>query len=127
MTELDQSEGISEAERERRHEAVGFARGSVRFEGVVLSDEAEALAQRFVRGEISLEEHTRLGIALVRREREERELQGLIEASLQLDRDPAAAAAYAATGARPGAVGYDEMGQLVQRQEDGSLRAVKAR
>ena len=127
MTERDQLFGISEEEGVQRREAVSFARGRVRFEGIILSAEAEALAERFINGEITLEEHTRLGIALSLREREQRELQALIEASLQLDRDPAAAAAYAATGARPGAVGYDERGQLVERQVDGSVLAVKAR
>lgn len=61
---------ITEEERARRREAVNFARGSVRFEGIVLSAEAEALAERFINGEISLEEHTRLGIELSRRERQ---------------------------------------------------------
>ena len=126
MTERDQLFGISEEEGVQRREAVSFARGSVRFEGIILSAEAEALAERFINGEITLEEHTRLGIALSLREREQRELQALIEAILQLDRDPAAAAAYAATGARPGAVGYDENDRLVERQADGSLRALKS-
>ena len=117
---------ISDEERHRRRESVNFARGSVRLEGIVLSAAAEALAERFINGEITLAEHTRLGIALTRQEREARELQALSEASLLLDQDPAAAAAYAATGARAGAVGYDEQGQLVERQADGSLRDVKS-
>ena len=66
---MDARVTITEDERARRREAVNFARGSVRFEGIVLSDEAEALAERFINGEITLEEHTRLGIELARRER----------------------------------------------------------
>ena len=73
---------ISDEERHRRRESVNFARGSVRLEGIVLSAAAEALAERFINGEITLAEHTRLGIALTRQEREARELQALIEASL---------------------------------------------
>lgn len=115
---------ITDEEHARRREAVNFARGSVRFEGIVLSAEAEVLAERFINGEITLEEHTRRGIELTRREREQRELQALIETSLNLDKDPAVAAAYAAIGARPGAVGYDEQGQLVERQADGSLQVL---
>ena len=60
---------ISDEERHRRRESVNFARGSVRLEGIVLSAAAEALAERFINGEITLEEHTRLGIELARRER----------------------------------------------------------
>ena len=66
---MDARVTITEEERARRREAVDFARGSVRFEGIVLSTAAEALAERFINGEISLEEHTRLGIELARRER----------------------------------------------------------
>ncbi len=66
---MDARVTITEDERARRREAVNFARGSVRFEGIVLSDEAEALAEQFINGEITLEEHTRLGIELARRER----------------------------------------------------------
>ena len=54
---MDARVTITEDERARRREAVNFARGSVRFEGIVLSDEAEALAERFINGEITLEEH----------------------------------------------------------------------
>ena len=51
---------ISRAEKQRRRAAIDFARGSVRFEGVVLDDEIEALNRRFINGEISDAEHTRL-------------------------------------------------------------------
>lgn len=45
-------------ERRRREEAVAFARASVGLEGFKPSVEEEALARRFVQGEISLEEYT---------------------------------------------------------------------
>jgi hypothetical protein len=68
---------ITAEERTRRREAVAFAHGSVRFEGIVLSSEAEVLAERFINGEITLEEHTRLGLALCRRERQAGEMVGM--------------------------------------------------
>ena len=43
---------ISEAERARRLSEVNFARGSVRYEGGVLSDEIEQLNARYISGEI---------------------------------------------------------------------------
>ena len=48
---------ISDEEHARRRDAINFARGSVRFEGVVLSDIVEAINTRFIDGEISLDEH----------------------------------------------------------------------
>lgn len=57
---------ITEEERARRREAFEFGRGSVRFEGIVLNAEAEALAERFINGEITLEEHTRLHLEMYR-------------------------------------------------------------
>lgn len=57
---------ISEQERQRRSEAIRKARNSVRLEGVVLDAEIEALNQRFIDGEISNEEHTRLGIEYIK-------------------------------------------------------------
>jgi len=47
---------ISEEERERRKKAIDFARGSVRFEGFILDDESEALAARFVSGDLTMEQ-----------------------------------------------------------------------
>ena len=44
---------ISEAERARRAYAVNFGAGSTRFEGGILSDEAEAINARFVAGELT--------------------------------------------------------------------------
>lgn len=61
---------MTDQERKEREAIIAYARGSVRLEGIVLSPAAEALAQRYIDGEISLEEHTRLGLALVRQERE---------------------------------------------------------
>ncbi|NIJ35323.1 antitoxin VbhA family protein [Sphingomonas oligoaromativorans] len=47
---------ITPEERQRRQEAVDFARGSVRFEGFVLSDEIEALSRQFVEGDMTMPE-----------------------------------------------------------------------
>ena len=49
---------ISEAERARRLSEVNFARGSVRYEGGILSDEIEDLNARYVAGEITSDELT---------------------------------------------------------------------
>ncbi|PZU05991.1 antitoxin VbhA family protein [Sphingomonas sp.] len=49
---------ISAAERARRAREVGFARGSVRLEGGVLTAEIEALNARYVAGEIDGDELT---------------------------------------------------------------------
>ena len=55
---------------------------------------------------------------------EEREFQDSILASLGIEQDPLATTSYAAVGDRPGAVGTDGEGRLVERQSDGSLRAL---
>jgi hypothetical protein len=49
---------ISEAERARRLSEVNFARGSVRYEGGILSDEIEQLNARYIAGEIGSDELT---------------------------------------------------------------------
>ena len=49
---------VSEAERARRLSEVNFARGSVRYEGGILSNEIEALNARYVAGEITSDELT---------------------------------------------------------------------
>lgn len=49
---------ISEAERARRLSEVNFARGSVRYEGGILSDEIEQLNARYIAGEIDSDELT---------------------------------------------------------------------
>lgn len=40
-----------------RLQAIDFARGSVRFEGVVLSTEVEEINRRYVAGEFDTQEH----------------------------------------------------------------------
>ena len=44
---------ISAEESAQRKKAVDFARGSVRFEGFILSPETEALNARFIAGELT--------------------------------------------------------------------------
>lgn len=51
------SPAITEAERARRQEAVTFSRGSVRYEGGIQTDEVEAIAARYVEGELTLDEY----------------------------------------------------------------------
>ncbi|AJW46249.1 hypothetical protein TK49_06800 [Ralstonia mannitolilytica] len=48
---------IDEHERARRKAAIDFARGSVRFEGFVLSPEVEEINRRFIDGELTGDEH----------------------------------------------------------------------
>jgi oligoribonuclease (3'-5' exoribonuclease) len=48
---------ISEEERERRQEAVDFARASVELEGFRITPEENAHDLRFIDGEISLDEY----------------------------------------------------------------------
>jgi len=55
---------ISEEERQRRLDATDFARGSVRLEGFVLSEEVERLTQRYVDGELTSDEFTTMTLAL---------------------------------------------------------------
>jgi hypothetical protein len=55
---------ISAAERARREKAVSFARGSVRYEGFTMSEQADLLDRRFVEGDLSLENYIREGKAL---------------------------------------------------------------
>lgn len=54
---LQPSPQISDEERARRQAAVDFARGSMRLEGFALSAEVEEINRRFIRGEISDDEH----------------------------------------------------------------------
>jgi len=49
---------ISEAERARREREVSFARGSVRYEGGILSEEVERLNARYIDGQIDSDELT---------------------------------------------------------------------
>ncbi len=48
---------IADKERARRKAAIDFARGSVRFEGFVLSPEVEEINRRFIDGEMTGDEH----------------------------------------------------------------------
>ena len=48
---------ISDAECARRLKAVDFARGSVRYEGGIQTEEVEAIAARYVAGELTLDEY----------------------------------------------------------------------
>ena len=49
---------ISQEERTRREREVNFARGSVRYEGGILSDEIEQLNARYIAGEIDSDDLT---------------------------------------------------------------------
>ena len=57
MKERDGTPAISAEERAKRQRAVDFARGSVRFEGFILSPEVEELNRRFIEGELTSDEH----------------------------------------------------------------------
>jgi hypothetical protein len=48
---------LSDDERARRKKAVDYARGSIRLEGFVLEEEAEAPFASYVNGEIDRPEH----------------------------------------------------------------------
>lgn len=50
--------------RQKRLESVNFARGSVRLEGFVLTEEVEELNTRYVDGELSIDEHISAILAL---------------------------------------------------------------
>ena len=61
---------ITQEEKNRRQKVIDFARGNVRYEGVILSEEVEAINQRYINGEIDIEEHTELCIAQMKLEHE---------------------------------------------------------
>lgn len=52
-------QAISAVERQRRENAVNFARASVGLEGFKVSDEYEVQAKRFIEGDIELSELTK--------------------------------------------------------------------
>ncbi|WP_010189129.1 antitoxin VbhA family protein [Sphingomonas sp. PAMC 26605] len=52
----DTSPEISPEDRAERQRAVDFARGSVRYEGFVLSPEVEEIAARHIDGELTVDE-----------------------------------------------------------------------
>jgi hypothetical protein len=51
---------ITAQERARRQAQLDYARGSLRLEGFVASEEVEIIGRRYVDGEISLKEHSTL-------------------------------------------------------------------
>lgn len=55
----DPRPAISAVERARREKAVRFARGSVRYEGGILTDEIERINARFIAGEMTTDEFVR--------------------------------------------------------------------
>lgn len=59
---------ITQEEKKRREKIINFARGNVRYEGVILSPEIEILNQKYINGEISNEEHSKLCIQQIKQE-----------------------------------------------------------
>ncbi len=57
---------ISDDERAERRRAVDFSRGSIRLSGGELTPESEALARRYVDGELSLQEYVDAAVAHAR-------------------------------------------------------------
>jgi len=53
---LNTSSRISAEERAKRQRAIDFARGSCRFEGLIPSPEGEEINQRFIEGELTMQE-----------------------------------------------------------------------
>ena len=48
---------ISDEERSERRRGIAAARGSVRLEGFVISQAAEAVAERYIDGELDIDEY----------------------------------------------------------------------
>lgn len=59
---------ISMEESAKRKYAVDFARGSVRFEGILLTPEIEEINQQYIYGHITSDEHITLSFAASERE-----------------------------------------------------------
>ena len=59
---------ISMEESAKRKYAVDFARGSVRFEGIILTPEIEEINQQYIQGHITSQEHITLSFAASERE-----------------------------------------------------------
>jgi DNA-directed RNA polymerase subunit F len=55
---------ISEEEKQRRQEAMNYATASVELEGFKISEADEQHAQRFINGEITLEQFVTAGLPL---------------------------------------------------------------
>lgn len=66
---------ITQEEKKRREKIINFARGNVRYEGVILSPEIEILNQKYINGEIDKAEHSALGMAQLMKEFELRKNQ----------------------------------------------------
>lgn len=62
------SQTVTATERAKRKAAIDFARGSVRFEGVVLSLEIENINQRYIDGQIDADTRRALSFAASERE-----------------------------------------------------------
>lgn len=67
---------ISAEEKARRKRGIDEARASVRLEGYIIGPEQEALAERFIAGEMTSKEFTAAGIALAEQQfaKEKREI-----------------------------------------------------
>jgi hypothetical protein len=59
---------ISMEESAKRKYAVDFARGCVRFEGIILTPEIEEINQQYIQGHITSQEHITLSFAASERE-----------------------------------------------------------
>lgn len=59
---------ISLEEKQKRENIINFARGNVRYEGVVLSNEIESINQRYINGEIDKIEHSKLCVVQMKKE-----------------------------------------------------------
>jgi hypothetical protein len=70
ISDNDKVPKISDAERAKRQEAIDYARASVRLEGFILSAECEALAARYINGDITRKELTAAILAMHGVERE---------------------------------------------------------
>lgn len=66
---------ITKEEKQKREKIINFARGNVRYEGIILSKEIEELNQKYINGELSDEEHSALVIAQLKKEFELRKKQ----------------------------------------------------
>lgn len=53
---VDKKSKISEEEREKRQEAVDYARASTRLSGIICDEAFEARAAKYVRGDMDLDE-----------------------------------------------------------------------
>ncbi len=54
---MESDKKITDEEKARRKSAIDFARGSSRFEGIIMDEEVERINQRYINGEFSLDGH----------------------------------------------------------------------